>query len=310
MKADIVATPGQLKPLDSAKLDSVAKVAADLRDPRAAELLRLAVVAGKRGQRSYSEQLFSRAELLVGPKKLGTVAKVFRENAPPRVETPLKLVALDSTPQPKGAVGSSEEGEPAAPGKFAGPSWLTGRIVVDGKPLTGMGVIMLEPTTGKFKKRVPKKRVIEQREREFAPHVLAVPVGSTVSFPNFDDIYHNVFSLSTAAPFDLGLYKAGETREIFLAKEGVVRLGCNIHSAMAAFIIVVSAPHYVVADESGAFAFHRLLPGSYTMKTWTEHSAAPMVGEIEIKRGANDFTVTAKADATDHNPDKFGTERN
>lgn len=309
MKNEILAGSGQLRPLDSKRLDAAAKLASSLDDRRAAELVELAVVAGRRGQRSYAEQLFSRAELLVGPAPLASAAAVFRENAPPRVTTPTHTVAMNTAPQPKGAVGSSEEDAPIRPADGPGPSTLTGTLLVDGAPVTGMGVIMLEPTTGKFKRRIAKKRVIEQRDHEFAPHVLAVPVGSTVSFPNFDKIFHNVFSLSSTAPFDLGLYKSGETRDVVLTKEGVVRIGCNIHSAMAAFIIVVAAPHYVVAEPSGAFAFRRLQPGTYRMKVWTEHSAAPSVSEIAIRLGANQTTVDVKADATDHNPDKFGVAR-
>ena len=81
---------------------------------------------------------------------------------------------------------------------------------------------------------------MEQRNREFAPHILAVPVGSTVAFPNFDTIYHNVFSRSEAAPFDLGIYSNGQSRELTFDKDGIVRLGCNLHSNMSAYVVVVS----------------------------------------------------------------------
>ena len=94
---------------------------------------------------------------------------------------------------------------------------------------------------------------------------MAVPVGSTVSFPNFDTIYHNVFSLSKTKPFDLGMYKSGETREVKVDKPGIVRLGCNIHANMSAYIVVVDAPHYVV-DADGAFEFKNLAPGKYKVQ--------------------------------------------
>jgi hemoglobin len=305
MKKEIVAPPGQLEPLDRAGLARAAKAGKKLEDRAAAELVALAVRAGDRGQRSYAEQLFSRAELLVGPAPLASVAPVFRAEAPPRITTPLRKLPMSTPPQPKGAVGSSDDEEP----KRSARSSLTGAIQVDGEPLRGMGVVMLEPTRGKFKRRTPKQRVIEQRGREFAPHVMAVPVGSTIAFPNFDPYFHNVFSLSTPAPFDLGLYSSGETRDIKFDREGIVRLGCNLHSKMAAFIIVVSAPHYAVTDGDGRFAFRRLAPGRYRLKAWSERSAAPTVTEVVIEPGGNQTTVALAADAPSANPNKFGQLR-
>src|SRR5678816_2955722 len=95
------------------------------------------------------------------------------------------------------------------------------------------------------------RRVIEQRGKAFEPHVMAVPVGSTVAFPNFDAIYHNVFSISKTKPFDLGMYKNGETREIKFDKPGIARIGCNLHPAMSAYVVVVDAPHYAIVQTDG-----------------------------------------------------------
>src|SRR5439155_21884639 len=118
-----------------------------------------------------------------------------------------------------------------------------GTLTVDGKSPGGISMVMLVPEKGGTK-RTPKQRVIEQRNKTFMPHVMAVPVGSTVSFPNFDQIYHNVFSLSKAKAFDLGMYKNGETREVKLDKPGIIRIGCNLHANMSAYVVVVDAPHY------------------------------------------------------------------
>ena len=115
---------------------------------------------------------------------------------------------------------------------------LTGTVQIDGKPLNGaFGLVTLEPASGKWKPRAPKQRVMEQRNREFLPHVLAVPVGSTVAFPNFDTVFHNVFSTSPLGAFDLGIYKKGEAREFTFDKEGIIRLGCNLHANMSAYIV-------------------------------------------------------------------------
>lgn len=305
LKPQIVAPLDQLKPLDPAKLAAAERVAASLGDPAATELLQLAVTAGRRGQVSYAEQLFSRAELLAGARPLAAIAPIFRASAPPRVETPLKSLPMTTAAQPKGALGSSDDDAPR-PRRAAAVGSLAGSILLDGEALAGVGVVMLEPAGGKFAPRTAKQRIVEQRGREFAPHLLAVPVGSTVSFPNFDAVYHNVFSLSSPAAFDLGLYRNGETREITFKKEGIIRLGCNLHPSMSAFVIVVSAPHYAVTDPAGRFAFRQLAPGKYKLKAWTDRSAAPTVLEVAVETGDNKISIPLKADGTQRNPDKFG----
>jgi hypothetical protein len=151
---------------------------------------------------------------------------------------------------------------------------------------------------------------MEQRFREFNPRVMAISVGSTVAFPNFDTVFHNVFSTSPLGAFDLGIYRAGEAREYKFDKEGIIRLGCNLHANMSAYLVVVSAPSYVVTDETGRFKFDRLAPGKYTLKAWSEKSKAPITQDITIKVGKNEVTVGVAADApTGPQPDKFGGKR-
>ncbi len=191
----------------------------------------------ERGNRNLAEQLFSTAELLVGPEALAQLAPLFREGAPPRVTTPTQKVDLAATPQPK-AGGSSEADDEAAkvpPPKVEVGS-VTGTLQVDGKPLRGFGLVTLEPARAASGSPARPSAVVEQRGREFLPGVVAVPVGSTISFPNFDTVFHNVFS-SPLAPFDLGLYKAGEAREFQFDKEGIIRLGCNLHANMSGYIV-------------------------------------------------------------------------
>src|SRR3954470_8973655 len=111
LKPQIVAAPDKLKPIDDARLAPAQKLAAQLKDRSATELLTLAITAGKRGQRSYAEQLFSRAEMLTGPRPLAPIATVFRTGAPPRVATSLKRLPADTAPQPA-TVGGSDADEP------------------------------------------------------------------------------------------------------------------------------------------------------------------------------------------------------
>ncbi|MFT3700544.1 MAG: hypothetical protein QM831_45795 [Kofleriaceae bacterium] len=303
MKPQMVVGPDKLHPIDDAKLAKVTALSAKVKDPEVKRLLDMAVVVGKRGQQSYAEQLFTRAEMK-DPKGVASVASVFRAGAPTRITTATTKLA-DAGPQQK-VVGGSETDEPVKK-PLAGS--LHGQMTVDGKAPDGFGVIMMWPKSGKFAKRIPKKRVIEQRNKEFAPHVMAVPVGSTVSFPNYDAIFHNVFSLSKSKPFDLGMFKNGESRDVKLDKAGIVRLGCNLHASMSAYLIVVDAPAYVPTEADGSFNFKSLAPGKYRVQAWNERSAEPLETEVEIKDGANETKVDLKSGAATVSPDKFGTSR-
>jgi hypothetical protein len=131
-----------------------------------------------------------------------------------------------------------------------------------------------------------------------------------VAFPNFDGIYHNVFSISPTKKFDVGLYKDGDTREVKFEKPGVIRLGCNIHAKMASYIVVVDAPHYVVVEGGKEFNFRSLAPGKYKVRAWSERSLAPVETEVTIKAGVNNATFDVKADAEEGpSEDKFGMTR-
>jgi plastocyanin len=304
-----VAGPEKKQPAPDPKLSPVGERAQVLRE--AADQLDKAASALAAGNKNLAEQLFSTAELLVGADALAPIAPVFREGAPPRVATPTQKIDVHAPPQPR-TLGSSEQEDAEA--KLAPPpreGSLTGSVQIDGKPLTGtFGLVTLEPASGKWKPRVAKRRVVEQRNREFLPHVIAVPVGSTIAFPNFDNVFHNVFSTSPLGSFDLGIYKAGEAREFTFPKEGIVRLGCNLHANMSAYIVVVAAPAYVVTDDSGHFAFKHLAPGKYTLKAWSERSKAPITQDVTIKVGPNDVAVGVAGDApAGPAPDKFGGKR-
>ena len=279
--------------------------AAALRE--AASLLEKASQARDRGQRNLAEQLFTSAEVIVGADALADVATLFREGAPPRVTTPLKQLPM-STPRQPAAVGNSDDDEPDAKPKRGS---LSGVLQVDGKPFgSEPAVITLEPANGRFTKRTPVHRVVEQRGREFAPHILAIPTGSTVAFPNFDPVFHNVFSVSPTKSFDLGIYKNGESREVTFDKEGILRIGCNLHANMSAYLVIVAAPHYVVTKPDGSFSFRTLAPGKYKLRAWTDVSGEPLNQIVEVAEGANTVTVNAHASGSgDLGTDKFGVPR-
>ena len=112
------------------------------------------------------------------------------------------------------------------------------------------------------------KASIEQRDRRFVPDLAVIPAGSAVSFPNFDPIFHNVFSLSKAKNFDLGNYPKGQSRTVTFPTPGVVAVYCRLHSNMAATIVVAPTRWATQADGKGAFALKDVPAGTYTVVAW------------------------------------------
>lgn len=112
------------------------------------------------------------------------------------------------------------------------------------------------------------KASIEQKDRRFVPDLVVIPAGSIVSFPNFDPIFHNVFSLSKAKSFDLGNYPNGQTRVLTFATPGIVAVYCHLHPNMEATIMVTPNQWATRADEKGAFALKDVPPGTYVVVAW------------------------------------------
>jgi plastocyanin len=306
MKPMIVTPASMLHPASPEQLAKANAVLDKITDVQAHELMKAAITAAKRGQRNWAEQLFSKVEIAVGEEQVAAAAPAFRAGAPRRIDTPITQMPKDSPPQPR-IVGSSDEDSPSS---ATLPGSLRGTITVDGKPLDGVGLVELYPIGQTYKKRIAKQRVVEQRHKTFWPHLLAIPPGSTVAFPNYDDFYHNVFSLSETQPFDIGMYKSGQSREMKFERPGLVRLGCNVHASMAAFIFVIDAPAYVPVDGPNQFRFRSLAPGKYKARVWSERSNEPTESEILIRDGVNTITFDVKGDAPKGpSPDKFGNPR-
>jgi plastocyanin len=136
--------------------------------------------------------------------------------------------------------------------------------------LTEKAVVYLETQTVKMPTFAPPTvhPLLDQRDLTFHPQVLPILVGTTVDFPNRDNLFHNVFSYSSPREFDLGRYPTGDSRSVRFDKAGVVRVYCDIHSHMNATILVLENPYFAVPDESGAFVIKNVPSGSYTARLW------------------------------------------
>jgi plastocyanin len=125
--------------------------------------------------------------------------------------------------------------------------------------------------------------IMDQKNKTFVPHVLPVQVGTSVKFPNSDDIQHHVYSFSPAKKFELPLYKGTPANPIVFDTPGVVTLGCNIHDKMNAYIVVLDTPYFEKTEASGRVEFTNLPPGKYTIHAWQpDESQEPDVQTVTI----------------------------
>jgi plastocyanin len=132
-------------------------------------------------------------------------------------------------------------------------------------------VVYLESAPrGAFETSDGGRAVMDQRNETFVPHVLAIATGTTVDFPNSDKFYHNVFSLSKTRRFDLGRYAAGRSQSIRFDRPGIVRVFCDIHSHMNAYILVFGHPFFAMTEADGRYRIENVPPGSYNVVAWNE----------------------------------------
>jgi plastocyanin len=136
-----------------------------------------------------------------------------------------------------------------------------------------------------------------QKDIQFDPFVLIVPVGADVAFPNLDKVRHHVYSFSPAKTFELKLYGQEETRVVHFDKPGVVQVGCNIHDSMIAFIVVVETPHAAKTDAQGLATLRDVPVGAQTLSVWRPYLHAPgnmLRQSVQIpKQGAARAAVVA-----------------
>lgn len=165
----------------------------------------------------------------------------------------------------------------------------------DGRPIADAVVVIDSPRAPSTPIRFPWPYEMAQQDIMFAPHVLIVPVGAQVTFPNRDRVRHHVYSASKAKKFDLKLYGREETRSLVFDRPGAVALGCNIHDAMSAVVFVTTSPYTVKTDGNGRASFAGVPGGNATVRIWHPAIRAPgnvMAQSLAIAETGTTTTLT------------------
>ena len=183
-----------------------------------------------------------------------------------RIVGTVTLVRPGGAPLQSGAYPSRRVTRRAPP-----PSELA-NVVVSIKDVPAAAVV---PTT---------RKAISQRDESFVPRVAAITRGSVVDFPNLDSYFHNVFSLSRGASFDLGRYPKGESRSRTFTQPGLVKVYCHLHSEMSATIVVFDHPFYTVPSTDGSFVLDDVPVGRYRLAAWHER-IGESVGTVDVTAG-------------------------
>lgn len=153
---------------------------------------------------------------------------------------------------------------------------VTGRVQIDSdrKNEDASGVVIsltpLDRAQAASLRQPPIRASLVQKDKTFSPHILVIPPGSLVDFPNKDPFFHNVFSLFEGKRFDLGLYESGASRSVKFEHPGVSYIFCNIHPQMNAIVISLDTPYYALVNADGVLKIPNVAAGTYTMQIWAE----------------------------------------
>jgi plastocyanin len=212
-----------------------------------------------------------------------------------RLLTLLLLLAASNTPVPSGSV--------------------SGEVVLmtDGaaRPDASGTVVWLEGARRAGDAGGARRGQMKSDQKRFNPRVLVVSKSAAVDFPNADPIYHNVFSVSGANRFDLGLYRSGASRQKEFDEPGLVRVYCNIHPQMVGFVMVVDSDFAAVAGRDGKFRFEAVPVGPHTLKAWHEEAGAEISVPVTV-RPQTDSATPIRIDVSGYKPqahkNKYGKD--
>ncbi len=168
---------------------------------------------------------------------------------------------------------------------------VTGRVRIASKKgavkdASGV-VVWLTPRSGVVPPLPSKQYRLVQQDKHFEPHLLIVPVGANVEFPNRDPFFHNVFSVYEGTPFDLGLYESGSSKLVRFNRPGPSYIFCNIHPEMSAVILALKTPYFAMTNARGEYAID-VPPGDFELGVWYERTRAD-----ELKALSRHTTVAA-----------------
>jgi plastocyanin len=181
-----------------------------------------------------------------------------------------------------------------------GPAHAAERSVCDPSGVV-LSLTPLDPARRASLKKPPVHAALVQKNKSFVPHLLVIPPGSTVDFPNRDPFFHNVFSLFEGKRFDLGLYESGASRSVNFDRAGVSYIFCNIHPQMNAIVISLDTPYYAIVGHSGEAKIPNVEPGEYLLQIWAEGlnreemdklSRNVKIGEAPLSVGTVDVPAT------------------
>ena len=189
---------------------------------------------------------------------------------------------------------------------------ITGKVDLVDKPgrrTSDLSDVVVYVDALKVKPR-PATASVVMKGKAFIPHVVAVPVGGTVEFPNEDPIFHNAFSVSGENRFDLALYKRPKTGSQTFQHPGVVKVYCNIHPQMSAVVVVLDSPYFAKLASDGTFIVDNVPAGKHRLKAWHERAGEAAVEVTVPEKGA--VTAALKLDATTYkrvqHKNKFGKD--
>ncbi|GAC1656832.1 MAG: hypothetical protein NVS9B15_18080 [Acidobacteriaceae bacterium] len=199
-------------------------------------------------------------------------------------------------------------------GELAGSARLTGEAAPKDQSGTVVYLVPLnsqrEVASQSVNTQDPFRLV--QKNKAFSPHLLVVPVGAEVEFPNQDPVFHNVFSVYENTRFDLGLYEAGSMKKVRFTRPGASFIFCNIHPEMSAVIFAIDTPFYAVTDQGGRFRISHIPDGSYELRAWSERArqeALQLRKPIEVRGNTTaSMMIEAAPSIARGHKNKFGKD--
>ena len=214
------------------------------------------------GDRRLAVAMLAIASLLMLARLAGEPPSAQAQTATGSIRGRVDIRRIFSAPQPRPNVSGL-----SSPTKLDAQELQRAVVVLDGQDLPDRSPLRAAPRNAAGRARM------DQRNETFSPHVLAVGVGTYVDFPNNDQTFHNVFSLSKIGRFDLGRYGRNESKWVRFDKPGIVRVFCDIHSHMSAFVLVFNHPFHTTTSDDGRYRLDNVPPGTYNITVWHEGAA-------------------------------------